>query len=71
MNLTDNELEYAVKKAGAKAFLGWIRWAYDLGNQSASEREQKLQDENQALRDQVALLEDELMKYKLPSTDPR
>ena len=32
--------------------------------QGCSEREQKLQDENQALRDQVALLEDELTTIK-------
>ena len=37
----------------------------------ASPNEQKLQDENEALRDQVVILENELLKYKLPSTDPK
>ena len=51
--LTDNELERTARKAGNEipetqytwlAFLGWIRWAYDLGAESSSSQ---LQDEKE------------------------
>src|SRR5271157_3201342 len=43
MNISDTELERAIRKAGANPdncrtwldFLGWIRWAYDYGKQQA------------------------------------
>jgi hypothetical protein len=60
--LTDNELEHAARKAGANpkysytwlAFLGWVRWAYNLGAESYSSQ---LQDEKRALRSQVISLQ--------------